>query len=246
MVVVVVVAMPRNEMLSDDYIGYVQKTLSLAESNENNVSHRISINDLDVENDEFYYIEVFVPRGPEGEEFVCDFSGECQDNKISLPKPEIKKNDLLVPGRTIKLYVYETPNDETKSDDSGIEALEGKVLARTSAVLDKSCARNVHSSVFSKQAVKHIEEKDINKIKFRNLRTGKEAVCQPKIKVDKDNGSYRIEFPQNVREELDTKPKDLLEIIDPSLGENNVEELIREMHGMMMEMYNDYLEQKDE
>jgi len=64
------------------------------------------------------------------------------------------------------------------------------------------------------------------------------------------NNTYRFNFPSDVREEIDAKPGDLIEVIGVGATENaekdlSQEEMIVQTHRMVREMYAAYIENKD-
>jgi len=113
-----------------DYIGNIQVTLALADSNECNVQHRLYATELPLDDDTEYDVELYIPRGPDGEDFVAEFTTKHSSNRITLPKPVITANDEVCPGRTVIAYIYHHREDKQKelsapkpNDDKDVEEL---------------------------------------------------------------------------------------------------------------------------
>lgn len=230
-------------------IGSVKHTLGLAESKEHRVSAHVPVKSIDVSIGEEYYIELAAVRGQSGDDYIDSFTANVdKQSRFCIPKPVIESNDKIEPGRTIRASLFESVEEEEPAE----LADDAKVLDRVEPVADSSQSDGLHSGLHSATVWDHLQEGN-SKLKFRNTRTQKEAIGEAQPYEAKNERGYRFSFPYHVRQQIEAESGDLIEVIAVSQQEatttvedKDVEELIREMHSMMMEMYNTYLEQHGE
>jgi len=222
-----------------DRVGSITTTLGLAESKSHNISNTVNTTDTSAERGEKYIVEFTKKNGTkEVSGPICEFEVQIvnSQDRFTIPKRVIDANDEIVPGRTLKVDLYEVkkPKRQVLEDDSA-------VLDRITAESDRTNSDGVGSTLRSETVYKWLDDQ-FKQVKFRNARTQKESV----VEVSRNKTRNGFTFPVDSRKEMDTKQGDLIEVITVEQdSEKNPEELIKEMHSMMMEMYNAYLEQDD-
>jgi len=237
-VVVVVVAM----FQKGERVGTIQTTLGRAPSKEHNVSQRIGLANMDdVENGETYIISVSGYGPLEIDEFELEVTIHESQKAFSMPAKEIKDNGLR-PGHCISIQIFEKVEQPVISDNAAI-------IDRVNVNKDSHRMGNIDNKLYSKKVCSYIGNDESSEVKFRNTKNGKEEMGE----VKQYPKPTEFSFPSVVRRGINPSPGDLIEIIAPKNQENHtededkdVEELIREMHGMMMEMYNDCMESQDD
>jgi len=232
----VVYAMPQK----GEHIGSMSHTLGLAESKTHNISNAIHTANVPVERGTEYLIELTVKSGTKQSSGpFCEFTANVvkSQDRFTIPKKVIEENNELVPGRTVKIDFYQLEQSdemELKDDNSVIDRVEVRS--------DKTNPDGVDSQLHSERVHEWIGD-EYKWVKFRNTRTKKESM----EKVTTNKTRNRFSFPINVRRDIDAKEGDLVEVIEVvTQSDKDVEELIREMHGVMMELYNTHLEQNDD
>jgi hypothetical protein len=214
-----------------------EKTVTLKRDedshNRQNVYHRIYLDGTGVDKSQDIFVNASC--GEWSSEWEC--SVYDTELAITLPKRKIEKGKLR-PGESVKFEIYEVQEFDLVESDSVI----GRANAQKSGGGDVSCRLN------SKDVYNYIESRGGNaKIECENLRTQKITTYRSKSHSNKENGNYRFSFPKAVRNELDTQPDDLIEIrsIDKEKKLDN-DEKIEEIHSMVCEMYDAYLESKND
>jgi len=227
----------------DDMNGYV---IRHGNSNKYNVVTSVSVSSLELSPSTEYIVEVMNERGPSGASNVGTFKAKTSANgeNITIPTSFIEEHDEILPGQTVNLEFYERlpPQDEAVgiSDNS-------RILGRSEVVADPSVSDGCDARLTCEKASKAISSGG-ETLKFRNTRTQMEIVSQ--THADFAAEKNHISFPQEIRRSIEARPGDLIEIIRPEPrgvnGDREQEELIRETHRMVSEMYEAYLQQVKE
>jgi len=227
-----------------DKIGEKSVTLKRYRNSNNsqNVRQQINISGSGVDCGQELFVEAYESHGSTG--WAGSWKARVYDSKcrITFPKDKIESSDLL-PGDTIAFEFYEIDNEQI-SDSTDI-------IDRTSAPKDKDNQDNLQSHLNSKKVCKHIQEQNgLSQLKLRNVKNGKSSIYFAKMISNSQNNTYRFNFPSDVREEIDAKPGDLIEVIGVGATENaekdlSQEEMIVQTHRMVREMYAAYIENKD-
>jgi len=218
------------------HVGSVETTLGISETQSHGVSNNISTQKAGVNPGESYIVELYSNHGPNGIEKIDEFEGKIANsqNRMTLKNDIVNSHDVIEPGRSIKLKFYEIDPVSDFTDNS-------KVIDRCSAILDTSNSDNISSSLASEKVHSWLDGQT-KQLKFRNTRNQKEAVGRSSPNKTRNGFTFAID----VREEIDANSGDLIEIISAEQEQDKeVDEMISEMHSMMMEMYNDYVESKE-
>jgi len=214
-----------------------EKTVTLKRDedshNRQNVYHRVYVDGTGVDKGQDIFVRASCGEWSSGWE--CSVYNT--EVAITLPKRKIEQGKLR-PGESVKFEIYEVQDFELVESDSVI----GRANAQKNGAGKVSCRLN------SKDVYKYIESEGGNaKIECENLRTQKTTTYRSKSHSNKENGNYRFSFPKEVRNELDAQPDDLIEIrsIDDE-KELEQDEKIDEIYSMVSEMYDAYLESKND
>jgi len=230
-VVVVVVAMSQK----GKKIGAVKQTLGIAEDKPKRVSPNIAPTNLDVEHGKSYLIELGIDRGQKGIEHVTEFTARTSNGKgrIHIPKSVVEGHDIIEPGRTIQATVFEV----NKSDQDFVD--NSKVLDRATVVEDTSISDDCDARIKAHTAYEYLDDKE-KLLKFRNVDKNQEVTAMSNQNVPDGDISFTI----GARKAINASPGDLIEVIKTETeSDKDSQELIEEMHEMITEMYNAYLEQ---
>jgi len=232
------------------FVGSIDNyVLRYSEQPDHNVVTTVRVGDLDLEGGHAYVIEIHNNGGRGGNKNITTTKVNTSQSgeTVTIPTQVVRESDMLVPGQTVNIKVFEYAEAESQIADST------KVLDRTTVAKDK-CVRDNCDSRLASQAVCEFLGNDRRVLKFRNTRTQEETKGTTHSNYDKEG--YAVSFPISVREKISAQPGDLIEIISPAQNDDmeltnqsadkDVEQLIREMHSAMMDMYNDYLERQDD
>jgi hypothetical protein len=245
-VVVVVYAMPVRQ---GDLVGvkkhYVFRHTDRA---DHNVVTTITVGELDLDGGETYLVEIQNSGGRGGNETIVTAEMNVSEDgqSLTIPYEVVRDSNKIVPGQTVNIKVYERVEVPEQISDSA------DILGRAEVVGDPSVRDNCDARLTCESASEYLGN-DRKTIRFRNVRTKEEYEVETHSNYDKKTNA--VSFPIIVREAISAEPADLIELIKPAQAasesedaaeDKDVEELIREMHGMMMEMYNDYLEHKND
>lgn len=231
-------------------VGEVSSVLRWTDSHGHNVQVNISVDGAGVECGEEYIAVIELYQGPDGMESVAEFEVtiHSNDKRITLPKDVIQSSDALVPGRSIKISFYGVIEDKdiTSQDQSqenyGISD-SAEVLGRATPNKDPSSSDGLDSTLYHSAVGQYLEQNGESMLKFRNIASGKETLGTSYAGyVDKES---RFSFPKTVRDEIDVSEGDLIEIIKPAQADSDDEDKIDEIHRMVSEMYEAYLEVND-
>lgn len=230
-------------------IGELSYVLKRQESdgNVNNVNQQVRINDVDIPQKTPIVVKIDIHNNPEdnGTTFEAkSYSGRCG---FSIPRDVIRELDLY-PGHSVRLVIFERKvskgNGEFDISDNA------NVIDRVSA--NNGGRNSVGSRLYSQKAQEYINKNGGEaKLKFRDVRTGNEAVGISHTDYESRKHKHTINFPSQVREEIDVEIGDLIEIIVPgeatdSDNKPSQDERIDEIHSMVSEMYDSYLENKND
>jgi len=229
-----------------EHVGTINHVFRYTDQQEHNVVQNIGVSELDLEASTEYIITVDINGGRGGNETVLETAVNTnkEATQVSLPHEDIEKTEAIAPGRTAILKVYTVEEDDVADGLSD----NTSVIARTTVKADPSSSDDCYSLLHDKSVAEFLSGTS-KKLQFRNTRTMQESVAECHSDYER-RGHFT--FPSEVRESIGAQPDDLIEIIASSDGEStspdeqDVESLIREMHGMMMEMYNDYMELQNE
>jgi len=229
-----------------EYVGTIDHVFRYTDRQEHNVVQNIGVSELDLEASTEHIITVDINGGRGGNETVLETTVNTnkEATQVSIPHEDIEKTEAIVPGRTAVLKVYTVEEEEVSEGLSD----NTSVIARTTVKSDPSSSDDCYSLLHDKSVAEFLSG-TTKKLRFRNTRTMQESVGECHSDYDRW-GNFT--FPSEVREAIGAQPDDLIEIIASSDAEStapheqDVESLIREMHGMMMEMYNEYMELQNE
>jgi len=243
LVVVVVVAMASK----GEQAGEIRYVFRRSESNPTGVVSTVSIgNDVDVEPSTEYILEAHRDNGRNGREKIATTEIRTSETgkQLTIPKATIEETEQIKPGVPVVLKLFEVEEEEAEEPQVEISD-NASVLGRNTVSADPSCSDGCDARLHSEPAKEYLDSLGgTGELKFRNLRTNEEVVGESHSNYQKTGNA--VQFKKRLREQINAQHGDLIEIIKPGRKEDkSVEELIREMHGMMMEMYNDYLEQHD-
>jgi hypothetical protein len=241
-VVVVVSAMSESKQPVHIVENYVFRK---SESTPHGIVNIVSIGDSLLEPGESYKAELILQQGPNGIEKIASFEVNVDNggSVISIPKETIETTEMIEPGRTVNIKIFPNPKWDPNdfSDSSGVIARVETAKGKYDGTPD--------CRMYSAKVSKYLNSSKSNKLKFRNVRTNESAIAESH--ADYSSGENAFFFPIDAREKVSASPNDLIEIIEveetePISEGKDVERLIREMHSMMMEMYNDYLESQND
>jgi len=211
---------------------------------DHNVVTTVTVGDLDLDGGETYIGEIVNNGGRGGNETIAtaEMNVSGDGNSLTIPYEVVRNSDKIVPGQTVNIKVFERVEVPEQISDSA------DILGRAEVVADPSVRDNCDARLTCEVASEYLGDKR-KTLRFRNTRTHEESEAETHSDYDKKTNA--VSFPIELRERISAQPNDLIEIIKPAQSEGadetnaedkDVEELIREMHSMMMEMYNDYLE----
>jgi len=251
-VVVVVGAMVQKK--GEKAVVKADYALRYTDSNDHGVVQSISLPESDslVPKDE-YIVEMYNDCGRNGKEKITEFTATLGGNgrSVTLPTDVITSNEDVRPGQTVFLVVYEVK--QTKSDKESISISDSDtIIDRVTVRKDKTSKDNCDSSVYSMPVSEYLTEHGPTRVKFRNVRTSKEAVAKSHANYSTNKG--RVQFPSKARKKMDTKPGDLIEIIkvkseggkSDSGADSDMQTQIDEVHAMVQEMYDAYLDAQND
>jgi bifunctional DNA-binding transcriptional regulator/antitoxin component of YhaV-PrlF toxin-antitoxin module len=223
-------------------IGEKTVTLKRAPSADNsqNVRSQINVSGVGLDHGQEIYVKAFESHKSTGWGDSWESKVYNIYKRITFPKAKLESANLL-PGDTVIFEFFELENgDLTESSE---------VIDRVNATKDRSNNDKVQSRLNSKDVYEYINERGgITKLKVRNVRTGKSTTYMAKSRGSTDHHHYRCNFPQDIREEIGAEPDDLIEVITTNESEDfdlSQREMVKEMYGMVTEMYDAYLENKN-
>jgi len=228
------------------YLGTMKnRVLRYSDAVDHNVVQTILVKDLELEPKEDYFVEMYTHGGQGSGEYITDFvaTRHADKNQINIPKDVVTSNKAIQPGRTVDIKFYECVGEEDTFGNSS------QVLDRTQVIAASQKKDGCDSRLHSEDVARYLQENGPTALKFRNLRTSKE--CVAKSNSDYKGSSERFFFSKHARNMVDAAPGDLIEIIAEGCGvEDDVDaetgELIKEMHDMVSEMYDAYIDAKND
>jgi hypothetical protein len=214
------------------------------ENNSQNIVTSVDVTSLDLTANNRYFVVVKGNNGPKGNSKIGSFSASTDKygSNITIPIDFIKQKEQMKPGKTVDIRFHREIEATNLNDPA-------EVLGRAEVVEDTTVSDNCDARLTCEPVSDYLGEK-YGVIRFRNTRTQQECEAQTHSTYESDNNA--VSFPKEIRSQIDARPGDLIELIGPAdsspdaTDDKDVEELIREMHGMMMEMYNDYLEAQND
>jgi len=184
-----------------------------------------------------------IDRGQKGIEHVTEFTAQTSNGKgrIHIPKSVVEGHDIIEPGRTIQATVFEV----NKSDQDFVD--NSKVLDRATVVEDTSISDDCDARLKAHTAYEYLDDKE-KLLKFRNVDKNQEVTAMSNQNVPDGDISFTI----GTRKAINASPGDLIEVIAPAEKEggtsddHNRDEQIDEMHEMISEMYESYIQAKND
>jgi len=225
-------------------VGEVDYVFRRSTSNSTGVVTTLNVTGLEVEADTPYIVEIHQHKGRNGRELLAtaEVRTSKKGNQITVPQAVVKETDAIKPGVPAILKLFELVEEEP---DVGVSD-SASVLGRHDVSSDPTCEDNCDARLYSERAKEYLEQAGGSaELTFRNLRNQQETTQVTHCNYATSGNA--ISFKKRIRKDIDAQPGDLIEIIKPSDPQDkDVEELIREMHGMMMEMYNEWMEQQND
>jgi len=221
-----------------------EKTVTLRRSttveNSQNVYNMVKLADFDVSNNERIYVEVFESHGGTG--YATYWIAKVYDTqkRITLPKSVIENGNLL-PGDVVNFVFYRLDEQQDAKSEDAIDTC--------TAVVDKSNEDNVKHYLNSKKACRYFNSFDgYCTVELENKRNGKSTeFCPSNVESNEKEGHYYFNFPTEIRSTLETTPGDEIAVKKvENKRTNNNDMKIEEIHSMVSEMYDAYLESKND
>ena len=208
--------------------------------NDNNVNVQIPVSDVeDIVEGQHVIVKMKRVKN-RSVEWSERFTREIHNTgkKFSIPQDIIRDRDIK-PGTTFEFAFYkQSEYNEKISDDANL-------IDRVEVVADPSSSDGCDQRLYSKEITQYLEESDDLWLKFRNASEMKETTGESHCSYD--TGRNPISFPYDVRNAINAKPGDLIEVIATEKDEKfSHEEKIDEIYSMVNEMYDAYLESKND
>jgi len=240
-VVVVVSAMQEK----GQKIGEMDYVFRRSESSQTEVVNSINITDLSVNQDTEYFLEIYKNNGRNGREKIAATNVKTSKDgyRTSLPSETINNTEAIKPGvsAVLKLYTLAEKSDTQKTLTESIDVLD------LSPVGSSSARDGCDSRLYSERVKEYLEKQNGKaELTFRNVENGKQTV--EKTTSEYESSKNAIGFPISIREQIDAKPGDTIELAKPNQTKisPDTKAKIEEMHNMIEEMYGAYTTTKND
>jgi bifunctional DNA-binding transcriptional regulator/antitoxin component of YhaV-PrlF toxin-antitoxin module len=221
-----------------------EKTVTLRRSttveNSQNVYNMVKLKDFDVSNNEKIYVEIFESHGGAG--YGTSWVAKVYESqkRITLPKSVIENGNLR-PGDVVDFVFYRLGEQQDGKDEN--------VIDTCTAVVDKSKEDNVKHYLNSKKVCVYFNSHNgYPTVELENKRNGKTTeFCPSNVESNENEGHYYFNFPKETRKSLETTPGDEIAVKKVDGRDTTYDNgKIEEIHSMVSEMYDAYLESKND
>jgi len=216
MLVVVVVV---SAMQSENELGKIGSTEFVVRRddnshNSNGVNSRVYIQDLDVECGQGILAR-FERLNGQSWETVTEYlaSVYSSEKAITLKSDAIESNDIQ-PGEKLRLVVFEEYTDSLDEFQDSTD-----IIDRCNVRSDVSTSDGVATCLQSVNVSDYLEGEE-KRLIFKNARNGKKKSAMVE---EYDGDRARFQFPRVVRDTLEVEVGDLVEVIEPTTGTDNMD-----------------------
>jgi len=222
-----------------------------SESNKTGVVSTVSVSDLDLDPKTDYFVEISKDNGPNGKNMLTTMKTTTSSsaNQINISTSVITDVEGIAPGVSAGLTFYEVVSTKNTDNDTNDNTdLANRLLGVANVAVDNTASDGCDSRLHCQAASRYLDNQGKEGLlKFRNKRNNKETVAESHSNYQSNKNCVHTSI--DVRQNIDTEPGDEIELFRIDGGEDIADtrtaERIEEMHEMVSEMYEAYLEVND-